>query len=633
MEITMSERAFVLADVAAAASTAAAENPIPNWGPDAPRGGRAVLTRLLQDKATVPLFFAQTLVQSLRDVGYNHTTSALCEHVDNAIQARASEIRIFFRQTGKQPNQEIDAAVYDNGHGMAASVLKFATAFGGSMNYANRSGIARFGMGMKTAALSMSPVMELYSWQEPAAIYNMTLDVEAIGKERANLVELPEPNLLTDFPDEVGDFFRKPMSYPRDKNDQQLLAGEREDLIDRLGRSGTIVYMPACDRLTYSTARTLVDHAVKEMARVYRRPIAGGLKLYINNRLVEAFDPTYSMPNARHVRFLENVTAKHSSLIIPRTIPIRLHERSPETAPITIKIYKLPIEEWSTLSRKTLTNDLHVFNDITVSILRNDREVFAGQMPDLTTRHSVTHWYRIQIDFPGVLDEAFGVASNKQGVRLKAYVLDAIKKAIGDEISTLNEEIKRFQGQQAAARNPAKQSTSEIQASETDSFQHNPLDGASPSTPEEDAQLDANLRGLAAALKRDRETEEEAFERVKSSKYIIDFRHDQYWPFYDVKHRFGRIILTINTAHPFFTHLYDPVSKMALAQQENDADVDAPAPLPEPEQQGPIVALDLLLLSLARTHSRLAQVDDDTRRLLEGLQREWSEAYRIQLRA
>ena len=624
----MSEHAYTDADNAGARGTA--ETPIPNWGPDAPRGGRAVLNRLLQDKATVPLFFAQTLVQSLRDVGYNHTTSALCEHVDNAIQAGAGEIRIFFRQTGKQPNQQIDAAVYDNGHGMPASVLKVATAFGGSMNYGNRSGIARFGMGMKTAALSMSPVMELYSWQEPGAIYNMTLDVEAIGKERANLVELPDPNLLTELPDEVGDFFRKSMSYPADKSEQQLLAASNENLVDQLGSSGTIVYMPECDRLTYSTARTLVDHAVKEMARVYRRAIAKGLRLYVNNRVVEAFDPTYSMPSARHVRFLEDVTAKHSTLIISKTVPIRIQERSPETAPTTVKIYKLP-EEWSTLTNKTKKNELHVFNGLTVSILRNDREVFAGPMPNITTRHSVTHWYRIQIDFPGLLDEAFGVAANKQGVRLKGYVVDAIKEAIGEEITTLNDEIKRFQAQQAAARNPAKQSTSEVQASETDPFQHNPLDGVSVSTPEEEAQLDANLRGLAAALKRDGESDEEAFERVKSSKYIIDFRHDQYWPFYDVKHRFGRVILTINTAHAFFTHLYDPVSKMGLAQVEDDEGEGAAAP-PVAEQQGPIVALDLLLLSLARTQSRLARADDDARTLLEGLQREWSEAYRIQMR-
>jgi hypothetical protein len=40
----------------------------PEWGPDAPRGARAVMNRVLKESATVPLFFAQTLIQSLRDV-------------------------------------------------------------------------------------------------------------------------------------------------------------------------------------------------------------------------------------------------------------------------------------------------------------------------------------------------------------------------------------------------------------------------------------------------------------------------------------------------------------------------------------------------------------------------------------
>src|SRR5215472_11096665 len=147
----------------------------PNWASDAPRGGRAVLNRILKESATVPLFFAQTLVQSLRDVGYNTTTSALCEHADNAIEAGADVIRIYFRQKGKRGAQETDILVYDNGRGMAPNVLKVATSFGGSMNYGNRKGIGRFGMGMKTAALSLSPVMEVYTWQEPKAFYSMTL--------------------------------------------------------------------------------------------------------------------------------------------------------------------------------------------------------------------------------------------------------------------------------------------------------------------------------------------------------------------------------------------------------------------------------------------------------------------------
>jgi hypothetical protein len=604
-----------------------AESSAPNWGDNAPRGGLAVMNRILKDKATVPLFFAQTLINSMRDVGYNHTTSALCEHVDNAIQAGASEVRVFFRQTGKRGNYTNDVAVYDNGSGMSPNVLKVAMAFGGSMNFDNREGIARFGMGMKTAALSMSPVFELYSWQEQAAIYSMVLDVEEIGKDRANLVPLPEPTLLSELPDEVADLFRKPMSWP-DAQDQELLILNDENLAKGLGRSGTIAYMPQCDRLTWVQARTLAEHAVKEMSRVYRRAISESLRLYVNNRRVEAFDPMYAMTNARHAKYLE-FNAKTSRLIIAKPVEIKRSEFDAElgSAPITIKIFKLPIEEWYHLPRKTLKNDLRVFDGLTVSILRNGREVFAGPLPKLTTRHSVTHWYRIQIEFGGVLDEAFGVAANKQGVRLKGYVEKVIKDAIGDDITAINDEIKRFQAEQRERRSPARPTASEAKADETDPFQMKGL--GTPMSPEEEAQIEANLRGLALTIKRTNETDEQAYERIKSSKYVIAFRHDEYWPFYDVRHTFGRIILTINTAHPFYSQLYEPLRKLDAPDEPEGGDEAETAPAEA--KDGPGVALDLLLLSLARTQSRLSHANEEAEKVLENLRREWSETYRVQL--
>lgn len=601
----------------------------PNWGATAPRGGMAVMNRILKDKATVPLFFAQTLIQSLRDVGYNHTTSALCEHVDNAIQAGATEVRVFFRQTGKRGNYSTDVAVYDNGSGMPANVAKVAMAFGGSMNFDNREGIARFGMGMKTAALSISPIFELYTWQEKQAIYSMILDVGEIGKDRANLVQLPDPTLMSELPEEVANFFRKPMSWP-DAQDQELLIPKEESLSERLGTSGTIAYMPQCDRLTYAQARTLAEHAVKEMSRVYRRAISDGLRLYVNNRLVEAFDPTYAMVNARHTKFLE-FAAKTSRLIIAKVIDIRRSEFDAElgSAPITVKIFKLPIEEWYHLPRKTLKNDLRVFDGLTVSMLRNGREVFAGPMPKLTTRHSITHWYRIQIDFSGVLDEAFGVSANKQGVRLKGYVEKAIKDAIGDDITAIINEIRRFQAGQRELRTPARPTVSEAKADETDPFQMKGLEGAM--SPEEEAQVEANLRGLAVTLKRSNETDGQAYERIKSSKYIIAFRHDEYWPFYDVRHTFGRVILTINSAHPFYSELYEPLNKLDAPEQAEGGDEAEAISAPAEAKDGPGVALDLLLLSLARTQSRLSHASDEAQKVLENLRREWSETYRVQL--
>jgi hypothetical protein len=333
------------------------------------------------------------------------------------------------------------------------------------------------------------------------------------------------------------------------------------------------------------------------------------------------------MPIARHVRFLEGVQAKLSRLLMTKTVNIPLSEHVVDRAPVTIKLYRLPIEEWTPLPRKTLHNDLRVFDRLTVSMLRNDREVFAGELTELTTRHSITAWYRIQIDFPGELDEAFGVASNKQGVRMKSYVLQAIKGMIGEDISALNDELKQWQSKQAAARarEAAKPSQAETMASEADPFQAKPLQ---PLTPEEEAQLEANLRGLAVSLHRDDETEDQAFERIKNSRYVIAFRHDRYWPFYHVDHRFGRVILTINTAHPFFTELYEPTQKANAVHDGDDVENSAES---NASCSGPIVALELLLLSLARTQSVLGSGNEEAKKLLDTMRREWSETYRVQL--
>jgi hypothetical protein len=221
----------------------------PQWGPNAPKGGRAVMNRVLREGTKVPLFLGQTFINSLRDIGYNSTTSAVCEHVDNAIQAGATEVRVYFHQMGQRGNFDIEVLVYDNGKGMAPHVLQVATSFGGSMYYENRSGIGRFGVGMKTAALSMGPVVELYSWQERAAIYSMTLDVNEISSSRSNLIELPEPSLLDALPSQISRILTKPLAFPKDQNQQDLLAYSEDGLLDALNSSGTIIFIPECDRL------------------------------------------------------------------------------------------------------------------------------------------------------------------------------------------------------------------------------------------------------------------------------------------------------------------------------------------------------------------------------------------------
>ena len=379
---------------------------------------------------------------------------------------------------------------------------------------------------------------------------------------------------------------------------------------------------------------------------MYRRFLARGMKLYINNRLVEPFDPTYSMAAARHAAIPE-IKVKESRLRFSRVVDVKRSENSrgpeaenPDTVPITVRLYELPIEDWGPLPFKVRKNDLHLYDDHTISVLRNDREVFAGTIPEIMKRHSDANWLRIQIDVRGELDEAFGVAANKQGIRPKDYVLKQISSVLEGEITALRDQIKRYQRDQTVKRHGSEPSAGELKADEAELKQAKPLiEPPAPTTPQEQEQLDENLRTLAVMLKREQETDEEAFERVKKSKHIMHYKHDEYWPFYHVDQRFGKIILTINTAHPFYERLYEPLTRAALM-----LDVRAAEGLPGGAEENAatesqtfkgaheaLVALQLMLLSLARAQQSMSQQDRDRTHIFDLFRKEWSDTYRTQL--
>jgi hypothetical protein len=606
--------------------------PEPQWGEGAPKGARTVFSRIIKEGANVPLFVGQTMVNALRDLGYNNTTSATCEHVDNSFQWGAKDVRLYFHEKGKKGSRKIDVLVMDNGHGMSPNVLRAVTAFGGSMCYDNRSTVGKYGMGMKAAALSIGPALEIYSWQEPGAIYRMILDTVDISNNTKKLVELPEAVLVDTLPPEVREVLVQPMVYPKNAGEQELFAESDEALVERLGASGTIVYIPDCDRLTHRTAKTLVDHATKEMARVYRRFLKDGRNLFINNRRVRPFDPTYRMEEAIHASIAE-LEEKRSRLVRPWTIPIPVEEDSPVTCNTEVRLFLLPIEKWDQLPRKVLKNDLRVFEDTGVSFMRNGREVHMGPLAAITGKMgSKDPWWRLEIDFPAVLDEAMGVAVNKQGVRLKAYVTDLIKKEIKEELSNVKSRIEQHWSGRATEAAKAKVREAEHRANEAEALQSSLLP-----EPVMDVDYEKQLRELAVGLKRNDESDDEVFERVKNSKYITDFKYDEDAPFYRVEYKLRKIILRINTAHPFFEALYKPLAQISKRAADvkvagDDDGVELDTELAKSCADA-LVTLELMLLSLARTQSEMTWNDQEgtTQRLLDKLRRQWSLNFMNQL--
>ena len=116
----------------------------------------------------------------------------------------------------------------------------------------------------------------------------------------------------------------------------------------------------------------------------------------------------------------------------------------------------------------------------------------------------------------------------------------------------------------------------------------------------------------------------------RSPKAIIDVKHDEYWPFYHVEHKFGRVILTINTAHPFFTELYEPVrncwaTTCRVADENGAGTILAEGQEPDADAARPHRGARPALLSLARTQGRLASTgENEARKVMDDLRREWS---------
>lgn len=612
------------------------------FGGGAPRGARVVLGRIVKEGANVPLFLGQTLINSLRDTGYNNTTSAICEHVDNSIESGATEIRVYFVESGPKQRRTFNVLVLDNGKGMSPNVLKAACAFGGSMRFDNRGGIGRYGMGMKAAALSVSPVLDVYSWQDFGAYYNITIDVEAIGLDKSNVIYVPEPELLDMLPAELTLALNTPMVYPKNAGEsQELFCRDAAELREKLGQHGTIVFMPDCDRLTHRKVSTLVDHATREMSRVYRRQLDQGIKLFINNRLVEPFDPTYQMKSARHARIPELFNREKSSRLLNKwDVAIPVSEGDEINKRIaTVRLFFLPIADWSGLPRKVLKNDLKVFDTSGISFMRGDREVDLKGMEGIVGKRSTRDsWWRIEIDFHGDLDEAFGVAMNKQGVRPKSYVQELIRDTIQTDLREVRKAIEQHWSEQSQIESQNHVSAAEQRANEMEALQSTILPKPTPKDEVEQKQLDDNLRALAIGVKREGESDDMAFERVKSSTFITTYEHNEDTPFYRVDFKFGKVIMKVNTAHPFYEKVYRPLATVAKKVNESNRAADGGD---EPHLDASVVedcaqvltSLQLFLLSLARTQSEMSvnDVSGDTQKIFDRLRKRWSESLDAQL--
>jgi hypothetical protein len=504
-----------------------------------------------QDYSIVAL---DKFIQATRDSGYKSTSSAVAELIDNALQAGATEIAVSITTDETSADHPLVLSVVDNGSGMDARTLRTALRFGGSSRFNDRSGLGRYGMGLPNSSLSQAKRVPVHTWRSrKGQVLTSYLDIDEIAS--GALTEVPEPVIA-----------------PR----PTFINGHA---------SGTAVTWSRCDRLDNRRISTLTRRLLPSLGRRFRYFLWDGLSLTINGDPVEPIDPLFLHADCR----FSGATQFGDELAIE--VAAKPEDRK-TTGIVRIRFSELPVEAWSKLG-----NDEKRLRGISkgagVSVVRGGREVdygwffLAGKR-----RENYDDWWRCEISFDPVLDEAFGITHSKQQIRPMPHLVEAIAPDIEAIARALNARARKAH---LAVKTAERFSASEGRASEKDAM----LPPLPPRRGPRDEQV---LGGLGKALPPGadpgdlhRKTEYRILTKALSETQFFNYARDD-----------GRFVLVINPEHPIYKIIYKPLL---------DADTPAEAAL-----RGHI---DLLLLAMARTEALLEKETDI--KAAESIRRGWSD--------
>lgn len=430
----------------------------------------------------------QKFILATRDTGYRSTCAAISELVDNAIQAKATIVRVFIDPHLSLKQTEIGIAVMDNGTGMDRSTLSTAMQFAGSSRFNDRSGLGRFGMGLPNSSVSQSRRVDVFTWQKRDNVLHSYLDVDEISIGKLKTVPIPKPAVL---PGWAEKYVRK--------------------------TTGTLVVWSRCDRLDHRRATTIVDKLLRPLAQKFRYYLWAGNKIYVNNNSLEPFDPLYVRTGS------DAKVAREFGDILP--FEFRVPNDPNRTSVVQVRFAELPIDAWSGLSVEE-KRELGITKGAGVSIVRAGREIdFGWYFMGNKRKENYDDWWRCEVKFEPELDELFGVNHSKQ--EISPSVL--IRAELGQHLEALAYGL-NYRARQAFAITKLKshqhKATAESVADAKESFL----------TPGKDSRLQAKPQ-RASKIRLDYRIE---FYPLRSPDlYIWELKHN------------NQVLLTLNSDHPF----------------------------------------------------------------------------------
>lgn len=494
-------------------------------------------------------------IRATRDSGYKGTPSAVAELIDNALQANATKVSVNLRVEAEQTDYPVVLSVVDNGTGMDSSTLRLALRFGGSTRFDDRGGLGRYGMGLPNSSLSQAKRVTVHSWTSSRGdILQAYLDIDEITS--GSVTQVPEPTRVA-----------------------------RPEFVNGHA-SGTAVTWTRCDRLDNRRVSTLARKLSFSIGRRFRHFLWDGVLIDVNGEAVTPIDPLFLHPGAMFSgasQFGEEIIRQVATHPVDRRL----------TGEVRIRLSELPVAEWSRLSNAE-KRERGIAKGAGVSIVRGKREVDYGWFfLGAKRRENYDDWWRCEIQFDPILDEAFGITHTKQQIRPRPHLVEALSPDIEALARLLNSRARRAHQQ---ARVAERFSDSEERASQRDSMlmplpQHR--------RPRDESVL-ASLGRKAPPPQKgtDAPTTNTGYRIVPAALSETEF--------FNYVRDEGRLLLVLNPEHPFFKVVYGK-----LLDSESPQDIAFRS------------QIDLLLLAAARNEALLD--DQPTIEIAESIRKGWSD--------
>jgi hypothetical protein len=513
-------------------------------------------------KTRVPVILTSHALQSLRDSGYT-LAAALGEVIDNSIEANANHVRLRFDEArdraGKKHIHRI--LISDDGSGMDDDVLQHYLQLGYSSRYMSTTTIGKYGVGAKLAALNFGKKIDVWSrtaadapWLHVVFDLDESLEAEMRGEE-------------------VG--IEPPGADPLPEEFAALLPDG----------TGTLVVWSKVDRLEEGRwaqdANALRVDVEKELSRMFRYFLGGGIQLSVNGTVLLPHDPLMLMEGTWADQVLTEIaqrekggegdgkgsgrgdeTLHFGATVIARQEKIRIRGY---VATLSVTLYPREIVRDRGKGGDTLAKKLRVpENEGSISFVRLNREINYTNVPRIfpTAVEHPDRFIGIEVAFTPELDEYFGVRNVKRGVEPHDELRAKIRELLAKHVPTARAMREEIWGKVARDnRTHIGEHTSIVDAA---AEANRTMPKARAKGPESAEEKERILGDLVRDVGKTEESEKEEYlSRIRNLPFVMESVDFPGANFVDIQHVDGQVIIRVNTRHRFYREMWEPIMSIA----------------------------------------------------------------------